>query len=424
MTRSRTVGAPIATALAVLVLVAAVALSFSGSAQRAPGRSGNNEELEQAISTEARLDALQTARAAGDFRSEAIVSDPAPGWLGAVPMDLGPDDWEPAIAADPNSPYVYWLATRYGRPKPCPGNCPVPFTALKISDDGGKTWGKTRPLCACKSSHQYDPIIEVVPETGDVYALHMHGFNTVFMRSRDRGRTWTAPVEVFGNVSWTDKPALTTSADGKHVYVSFNGPTDGDLYMTVSHDFGRTWTPTRVIRSDRYFFAYDGVVLSDGTVLFSESRVDYSGPAAAAVGGIEQHVLVSTNRGLSWQDVIVDTVYLGPPCTTLYCYADFHSGHSAISADANDRLYHVYDGATSRGRSAGGVVQHLGRRRLDVVRPRAALGGRRALHRACDRGDRRRRRPRVVRLAERRGPLEDLSSGTRRTAARRGARAS
>ena len=67
---------------------------------------------------------------------------PAPGgtWVGEVPIDPTADDWEPAIATDPSAPWVYVLTTRYGQAKPCPGNCPVPWISLSISQDGGATF--------------------------------------------------------------------------------------------------------------------------------------------------------------------------------------------------------------------------------------------------------------------------------------------
>ena len=164
------------TVMALLVLAAVMSLAAkapSGVAGlgRVPG--GNEERLEQQLTTEMRLDALQEAKAAGTFgRREPVVLAAAPGWAGEQLMDASTDDWEPAIAADPNAPYVYMLTTRYA-PKPCPGNCPFPWMALEISSDGGATWSPGVPLCACKGSWQFDPIIEVVPNTGAcLRALH------------------------------------------------------------------------------------------------------------------------------------------------------------------------------------------------------------------------------------------------------------
>ena len=180
------------TVMALLVLAAVVSLAAkapSGVAGlgRAPG--GNEELLEQQLTTEMRLDALQEAKAAGTFgRRERVVLAAAPGWAGEQPMNATTDDWEPAIAADPNAPYVYMLTTRYA-PKPCPGNCPTPWMALEISSDGGPTWSPGVPLCACKGPWQFDPIIEVVPNTGQVYAVYMNGYNVVFIEvDRPRAR--------------------------------------------------------------------------------------------------------------------------------------------------------------------------------------------------------------------------------------------
>jgi hypothetical protein len=347
--RVRTAATSIATVAAITII--AVAIGFAAG-QRAPGVSGRGgaaERLEQRETTDARFEALEEATERGRFAdSDAVVAAAAPGWHGAQPMDLAFDDWEPAIAADPNAPYVYWMATRYA-PKPCSGGCPSPWTALRISSDGGATWGPTRPLCACKGSGQFDPIVEVVPNTGHVYAVYMNGYNVVFQRSTNHGQTWSAPVKTYGKVSWNDKPVMATSADGQHVYVSWNGPQSGDPYAAVSHDFGQTWTQTQLVNSPRYFFAYDATVLPNGTVVFSESSITYSGPGGAPEGQYWVHAFVSTNQGATWTNVVVDQVELGPPCETEGCYADFHSGHSGVSADAAGKVYIVYDGATTPG---------------------------------------------------------------------------
>ena len=197
---------------------------------------------------------------------------------------------------------MYLLTTRYGEPKPCPGNCPVPHIAIEISSDNGLTWSQGVPLCACKGSGQFDPIIEVVPDTGDVYALWMNGFNVLFQKSTNNGETWSDPVPTWGNVSWNDKPVIAMSDDGQHVYVSWNGPTGGDPWIAQSHDFGDTWSQTKVVNSRRYFFAFDADVTPDGMVVFSESSFDYSGPAASAIGHVDHHAFISRDLGATWEN--------------------------------------------------------------------------------------------------------------------------
>ncbi|MEX2626367.1 MAG: sialidase family protein, partial [Ilumatobacteraceae bacterium] len=308
------------------------------------GRAGG-EELEQAITTEQREAALEAALQDDRFGTAGrLVGRAAPGWAGERVMAATKNDWEPAVAADPHRPFVYIVATRYGDGKPCPGSCPSPYMALEISNNGGHTFGSPKPLCACKGSGQYDPIIEVVQSTGWVYAVYMNGFNVMFIRSADHGKTWSEPVPTYGNVTWTDKPVMTTSADGKHVYVAWNGPTNGDPWIAQSHDFGQTWTQKRIRHLDRYFYAYDATVAPDGTVVISQSSMVYKG-GTTIEGPVRQHAFVSRDKGRSWTVVTVATVQPGQPCAD--CRADYYVGHSSVDAAANGRLVFTYDGAVA-----------------------------------------------------------------------------
>ena len=311
---------------------------------------GVEEAAEQQVETERRNAAFEKARRDGTSGQKRLAAAAAaPGWVGEFPMDTTWDDWEPAIAADPNGPWVYALVTRYGAPKPCPGNCPTPWIALEISSDNGATWSAPKPLCACKGSGQFDPIIEVVPSTGHVYAIYMNGFNVLFTKSTNHGQTWSAPVATWGNVSWNDKPVLAMSDDGKDVYVSWNGPTSGDPYAVQSHDFGATWTQTKLVDSTRYFFAFDADVAADGTVYFSESALNYAsaGKAGGVTGTIEHHVFISRNGGATWEDRLVATVQPGVVCDAAGCTPDFYTGHTALSVDGIGNVVLLYDGATT-----------------------------------------------------------------------------
>ena len=317
----------------------------------AAARGANPEASEQAESTFLREQALADAREAGLVGSTGrVIARPAAGWAGEAVAGARNDDWEPAIAADPNAPFVYLAFTRYGGEKACPNHCPSPAIILQRSRDGGATWTKGQFLCECRGwSGQYDPIIEVVPDTGHVVATWMNGFNVFFARSTDHGVTWSDPVATYGQVSWNDKEVVATSDDGRHVYVSLNGPTGGDPYVMQSHDFGRTWSQRKLVDSKRYFFAFDADVLPDGTVIFSESSISYTGPAGAPEGMVRHHAFISRNAGATWENRVVDTVEVGEPCTADGCSPDFYIGHSAVTADARGALTFLYDGATSPG---------------------------------------------------------------------------
>ncbi len=341
--------------LAVLLVALLVASGCTGNGEgsariRDRGATGEAELAEQAELTDQRLEALDEARLEGSLgRIAPVRRDPAAGWAGERLLNPTADDWEPAIAADPDAPYVYVLHNRYGGERAC-RNCPDPAMILRVSKDGGRTFGRERFLCECRGiKGQYDPLIEVVPETGDVVAAWMNGWKIVSSRSTDHGRTWSAPGPVLPGVKWGDKPILATSADGADVYVAFNGPTGGDPYVAASHDGGTTWSPVRAAQGDRYTFAYGGHVAADGTVVFTEVSFSYTGPDHAAEGPIQIHTLVSTDGGSTWTNTVVDTLELGTPCTSKGCYADFYDSGPALAADANDHLVMVYNGAVNGG---------------------------------------------------------------------------
>ena len=361
------VGRTVLTVAAGIAFVGAVALigatqPRAGDGPGAFSRGGphdagdvNPEAAEQAEQAQEKIEAWASAKQlgiAGQSRPTGATAAPAAtGWAGEQPVDTQADDWEPAIATDPSAPWVYTLVTRYSG-KPCSGNCPSPFIALRISADGGATWGASKPLCACKGSGQFDPIIEVVPSSGAVYASYMNGYNIMFIKSTNHGATWSAPVPVYGNVSWNDKPTIAVSDNGVDVYISFNGPTGGDPWMAQSHDSGATWTQTKLVDSGRYYFDFDSDVAADGTVYFAETSILYGGggnKGTTPSGQIEEHVFISRNRGATWENRTIASVWPGIACVAAGCTPDYYLGHIALSADANGKLVVVYDGAPAAG---------------------------------------------------------------------------
>ena len=322
--------------------------------EEAEGRGGAAEAQEEAEQTEKRLEALAEAKANGTFGQKvAATTTPAPGWVGSKVLSSTFDDWEPAVATDPKAPYIYFLTTRYAA-RDCGVHCPTPWIPLTVSKDGGATWSPQVPICQCdRSKAQYDPTIEVVPNTGAVYSAFLNwdrhnGFSTVFTKSTDHGQTWTEPVHVYGNVSWTDKPEITMSPSGKDVYVSWNGPQGGDLYVGISHDFGETWTQKKLSDDKRYYYAYDARVLGDGTVIFSESSIVYSGLTNVS-GEVWHHAVISRDKGETWENVIVAKVPLGESCIADGCYADFYAGQTSVVGDAPGHLVFAYEGPTTAG---------------------------------------------------------------------------
>src|SRR4051812_29525009 len=318
--------APLLLAVAVAMLLAVCtprgtdrpSQSATGPSSEEPTNARAEEPLDEGIAEELqeqtedldeRLEALEEARSAGDVGvTEPIRGAAAPGWIGEEVMNREGNDWEPSVAADPNAPFVYVLHNRYGGQPACENGCPDPAIILHVSQDNGQTWRPERYLCRCRDvigNGQFDPLIEVVPDTGDVVAVWMNGFHIFLSRSTDHAATWSEPVSVFGDLAWQDKPNMALSHDGNDIYILANGPSGGDVWASVSHDGGVTWSHERVTNGDRYFFDYGGVVLPDGRVVFSHVSFSYTGEGGDAVGRMWVHVVSSDDGGQTWA---VDTV--------------------------------------------------------------------------------------------------------------------
>jgi hypothetical protein len=320
------------------------------------GRSGESTDPDGEEGTQERLDALAAAKADGTFGVAATITRrrPAPGWAGERVMAHHYDDWEPDIAADPKAPFVYRLATRFGGPPACAKDCPDPAIILQVSKNDGRTWGPFRYLCTCRGTNgMYDPEIAVAGDTGIVEAAFMRGLSIWFSRSTDHGKTWSKPVPVYGDVSWQDKPILTTSADGTDVYVAFNGPSHGDAWVAFSHDGGTTWHQRKVTHNHRYFYAFGGVVLPDGTVVYSESSLTYR-PGDSLYGTSRATVLRSADGGRTWTSQVLDTFALGRACHSTGCRPDYYDGQTSLGLDGAGNLLFLSDGA-KRERGVRGV---------------------------------------------------------------------
>ena len=127
------------------------------------------------------------------------------------------------------------------------------------------------------------------------------------------------------------------------MYVSWNGPQGGDLYIGQSHDFGRTWAQQKLTSSKVYYFAYDGRVLSDGTVVFS--RRGSSTEAFKNLSGVIRHIaVVSRDRGTTWKLVLVAKVPVGEACVAAGCSPDFYTGQTSVVEDAPGHLVFAYEG--------------------------------------------------------------------------------
>src|ERR1043166_6020220 len=82
---------------------------------------------------------------------QPTASSMAPGW-DSERVWSGLDDWEPFVAADPSSTYVYQMTTRF--------NDTMSAVMIRASSDSGKTWGSAQ-FVAPVNEWQADPQVAV-----------------------------------------------------------------------------------------------------------------------------------------------------------------------------------------------------------------------------------------------------------------------
>lgn len=341
MWRERITVAAVGTTLALLFV--SVRTSDQGGRNEPDGREkrswSGRSYLDQTV-VEAEPRASVSAKA---FESERVWS--------------GRDDWEPALAADPSSSYVYQLTTRYDGPKPC-GGCPLPAIVFRRSSDSGATWEADKFLIATKKK-QNDPQIEVASD-GALYAVWMDDYSpgVKFIKSTNRGNTWSSPIAFTGKgrkPSWSDRPILAISSSGRDVYVAFNA---SDSYIVASHDYGRTFGTAVKTNSDaRYWFHTAGAVAQDGTAYFvaTDFSQDYTGDA-------DINVIRSSDGGITWQTTRIDTSREMPDCPwAAGCYFGFLGPSAGVAADSTGAVVVAYNA----GQTVGAPQRMWARRSAD-----------------------------------------------------------
>ena len=254
------------------------------------------------------------------------------------------NDWEPNIAADPLSSWLYQMTTQYGGQRVCRphmNHCIL----FRSSPDRGRTWHQAivmpREQCPpgkfCRlAAWQNDPGI-AVSASGVIYAAWMNQWDVTFAKSRDHGRTWTGLHDFRRalGISFTDKPWITISRSGQDVYVAFNS---SDSYISASHDYGRTWSkPVQTNTNGRYWFAEAGAVAPDGDVYFAESAEHQE-----AKGDVLLAVVSSADGGASWRTRYVGRSQQQPRCPVRDCPNDFYGAQIALAIDPAGTILAAY----------------------------------------------------------------------------------
>lgn len=273
------------------------------------------------------------------------------GWAGEGIVGAG-NTWEPFVAADPGSPYVYVVYNDLTGTKQC-NTCPSIPMIVRASSDGGATFGPEVQICGVGCPHvawQYDPTLAVT-STGTLYAVWMNLYTIVFAKSTDHGATWSTPITISGRVS-SDKPWMGISKNGTDIYVTFTKGTGGDLYETHSHNGGSSFSSAQLIGTvagTHYFYSNGLAVLPSGAAVMSASQYPNSN-RQVTTAPISISTFRTTNGGTTWIRVNVDSVFAGPTFAT--------GSTTTLAADATGNLVVEYGGSTSPGLNGNIWAQH------------------------------------------------------------------
>ena len=255
--------------------------------------------------------------------------------------------WEPAIAADPGSSYVYQAVTYINASKTC-STCPGTAIFFRASSDGGATWGPAHPISLARGrGWQFDPQIQVAAD-GTVYVVFLQTFDpgSVLFKSTDHGTSWSGPFTMNGALSYNDKPILVIAPSGQDVYVAFNVKLAS--YVAVSHDAGRTFAQVRTSNESLWWYTYGGTYAPDGSVYFAQvgeagAKTNGKTTNQGHTDGVQKvFVLKMDHDGAAWQNVYLDTSAKTTPCTISGCYGDYFAAQAAVAADSAGHLTVAY----------------------------------------------------------------------------------
>ena len=247
---------------------------------------------------------------------------PSAGWVGEFPRhDLGRlgagHRGRPARALSP--PRRATAHPSHAR------TLPVAVDRPEVSADNGVTWTESRPL-RVQELCQFDPIIEVVPNTGDVYSLFMIGFNVWFMKSIDHGCTGPIPSDVRQCRLERQADHRREGDDGQNVYAAFNGPTAairGSPSRTTPASGAR---PRSSIRASTCCLRWRRRLRRHGLLLGERCDLRTPGRPPASRTDRPPRIHLGATAAETWEDKLVATVQ---PGSSACCIArgDFYVGH-------------------------------------------------------------------------------------------------
>jgi hypothetical protein len=239
---------------------------------------------------------------------------------------------QPRLAVDPAHPCSLYLVWRQIAPSGFSTGDLSATAYFSRSSDGGRRWTTPREIYAPPTSFPQTPwlqhpfvladgtLLDVFDQQNVLGILGIeHPAEVLAIRSRDRGRTWSAPIAIAAHsprptfpdpdggpgVRAVDAASSAVAPNGT-VYVAWGDRTGSKrllrILISTSKDGGRTWSAPRQVARTRTVIAGPALaVAADGTVgvLYYDVRHDHPGDH---VWTTDVYLAHSRDRGARWQE--------------------------------------------------------------------------------------------------------------------------
>jgi hypothetical protein len=276
----------------------------------------------------------------------------------------GGDDWEPEIAVDPNSTYVYAVLAHFvGDPTCDPSSANQNRIYIQVSKDSGATFGPPHVVADLVDGVDYprqvDCVVAVDDVTGAVFvsflAYGLQGVQTdvAVARSTNHGATFVAEKVNGPKCKNCDHP--WTLAHAGNVYTVYAHAQNH--YLSRSADGGITWEETNVLRADVVAFPEGGVLDAAGNPWFAWGDCTRSSCSGDVAG---DYRVSKTTAGTSQTTfALVATAPAGPKCPyNPNCGFAFFGIQDDIAIDGAGTMYLVWqDGQDHTKHGSPPIVQ-------------------------------------------------------------------
>jgi hypothetical protein len=275
----------------------------------------------------------------------------------------GGDDWEPEIAADPNSSYVYAVLSHFvGDPTCDPSSANQNRIYIQVSSDGGATFGPLHVVAdvigGVDYPRQVDCVVTVDDVTGAVHVSFLaYGAgpraDVAVATSTDHGATFTGVTANGPECKNCDHPWLVAH-DG-NVYVAYAHARNH--YLSTSVDGGQTWTETNVLRADAVAFPEGAVLDAQGNAWFAWGDCHSSSCNGNHTGRYRVSLTLAGTSSTSF--ALVAGAPAGPKCPyEPNCGFAFFGIQDDIAIDAAGNLYLAWqDGQDHSKQGSPPIVQ-------------------------------------------------------------------